>query len=63
MHINKNNCIKRTSKSNDKYQSKSFLYIFFPRKGEKPGFFRHGQRVIPGKKPGFFSGQISKIYG
>ncbi|WP_207683686.1 BrnT family toxin [Desulfonema magnum] len=40
-----------------KYLSKSFLYIFFPRTAEKPGFFLHGRRVIPGKKPGFFPGK------
>ncbi|QTA88888.1 Uncharacterized protein dnm_049350 [Desulfonema magnum] len=45
----------------NKYLCKSFLYIFFLRTAEKPGFFLHGRRVIPGKKPGFFPGKYKKL--
>ncbi|QTA85935.1 Uncharacterized protein dnm_019520 [Desulfonema magnum] len=45
-----------------KYLSKSFLYIFFLRAAEKPGFFLCRRCVIPEKKPGFFLGRILKTY-
>ncbi|QTA89832.1 Uncharacterized protein dnm_058890 [Desulfonema magnum] len=36
-----------------KYPIKSFLYIFFLRTAEKPGFFLQGRRIMPEKKAGF----------
>ncbi|QTA93956.1 Uncharacterized protein dnm_100660 [Desulfonema magnum] len=41
--------------------AKVFYISFFLRTAEKPGFFLHGRRVIPGKKPGFFPGKYKKL--
>ncbi|QTA91935.1 Uncharacterized protein dnm_080080 [Desulfonema magnum] len=47
-----------------KYLSKSFLYIFFSVKGGETRVFPSRAAGHSGeKKPGFFTGQISKTYG
>ncbi|QTA85789.1 Uncharacterized protein dnm_018040 [Desulfonema magnum] len=46
-----------------KYLSKSFLYYFFSASVGETRLFPLSETHHSGKKPGFFPGQILKIYG
>ncbi|QTA92503.1 Uncharacterized protein dnm_085830 [Desulfonema magnum] len=55
--------ITRQSQRNMKVSTcQNFLYIFFLRTAEKPGFFLCRRRIIPEKKPGFFPDKYKKLF-